>query len=72
MSLYSDDLLNAGFGRAGLFVDLTSNQNHTLYIDGLLNDGRVVSRSRSFYTGKNVCNVYVHGKLCTSYTFMNH
>ena len=53
------NVLNVGFGRAGLFVDLTSNRNHTLYVDGLLKDGSVVSRSRSFYTGKDVCNVWM-------------
>ena len=57
------NLLNAGFGRAGLFIDLTSNQNHTLYIDGLLNDGSVVSRSRSFYTGKQCMDG--HGAIVT-------
>ena len=52
-----------GLGRAGVFVDLTSNRNHTLYIDGILNNGSAVSRSRSFYTGNHVCT---HIMICFS------
>ena len=57
-----------------MFFDLTRNRNHTLYIEGLLNNGGEVSRSRSFYTGEDVyvilctrCSLHIIILLC--YTF---